>query len=100
MKVLKFGGTSVANAESIRKVIDIAINSSKKESIIVVVSALGGSTDVLLESGRKAERKDTSYITDIKRLIPNRATQRYNSSCDTDQCNRFTFSYGKLSDGC
>jgi aspartokinase/homoserine dehydrogenase 1 len=68
MKVLKFGGTSVANAENIRKVIDIAINSSKKEPIIVVVSALGGSTDVLLESGRKAERKDTSYITDIDDL--------------------------------
>ena len=68
MKVLKFGGTSVANADNINKVIDIAIHSSKNEPIIVVVSALGGSTDVLLESGRKAERKDTSYIEDIDAL--------------------------------
>ena len=41
MKVLKFGGTSVANNYSINKVIKIVNNQSDK--LVVVVSALGGS---------------------------------------------------------
>ncbi len=62
MKVLKFGGTSVANAENINKVIDIVKNESKKEKIAVVVSALGGITDELLKAGELATKKDLNYI--------------------------------------
>ena len=46
MQVLKFGGTSVANAENIKKVIAIVKQSSQKDKTIVVVSALGGVTDL------------------------------------------------------
>ena len=47
MKVLKFGGTSVANSESIKKVISILkVNNS---NLLVVVSALGGITNILQE---------------------------------------------------
>ncbi len=52
MKVLKFGGTSVANAESIRKVREII--SLQTERIVVVVSALGGITDQILQAARSA----------------------------------------------
>ena len=45
MKVLKFGGTSVANNTSINKVIEIVSKQSDKS--VVVVSALGGVTDLL-----------------------------------------------------
>lgn len=48
MKVLKFGGSSVANAHNINKVIDIMLHSSKSHNIVIVVSALGGVTDELL----------------------------------------------------
>ncbi len=41
MQVLKFGGSSVANAENIEKVVTIINDSSKNEKTIVVVSALG-----------------------------------------------------------
>ncbi len=68
MKILKFGGTSVANAANIRQVISIAKNSSKQEPIAVVVSALGGATDVLLQAGLKAERKNSSYLSAIDSL--------------------------------
>lgn len=68
MNILKFGGTSVANADNINKVIDIIENSSKSDSVIVVVSALGGATDILLNAARKAKKKDTSYITHIESL--------------------------------
>ncbi len=68
MNILKFGGTSVANAKNINKVIEIVKDNSRVTSIIVVVSALGGTTDILLNSARKAENKNTSYIEDIKSL--------------------------------
>jgi aspartokinase/homoserine dehydrogenase 1 len=68
MNIFKFGGTSVANSKNILKVIDIVKNNSIDASIIVVVSALGGTTDILLNSARKAEKKDISYLEDIKSL--------------------------------
>jgi aspartokinase/homoserine dehydrogenase 1 len=46
MKVLKFGGTSVANAQNIKLVLDIVQNQAKQE-LIVVVSALSKVTDLL-----------------------------------------------------
>ena len=48
MKVLKFGGTSVANSESISKVISI-LNSNRNDNLVIVVSALGGITNLLQE---------------------------------------------------
>ena len=48
MKVLKFGGTSVANSESISKVISI-LNNNQDDNILIVVSALGGITNLLQE---------------------------------------------------
>jgi aspartokinase/homoserine dehydrogenase 1 len=39
MKVLKFGGTSVANAQNIKLVLDIVQNQAKQDQLIVVVSA-------------------------------------------------------------
>jgi aspartokinase/homoserine dehydrogenase 1 len=51
MQVLKFGGTSVANAENIDKVTAIIKRKIKEDKIIVVVSALGGITDTLLQCG-------------------------------------------------
>ena len=44
-KVLKFGGSSVAGADQIRRVVDIV--SSQPRPCAVVVSALGGMTDML-----------------------------------------------------
>lgn len=52
MKVLKFGGTSVGSAENIRKVKDILMK--QDNSVIVVVSALGGITDKILSAAKMA----------------------------------------------
>lgn len=45
MKVLKFGGTSVGSVKSILSLKRIVENEAKKQSVVVVVSALGGITD-------------------------------------------------------
>src|SRR5947207_5227508 len=81
MKVLKFGGTSVASTEIIEKVIDIIKEKLNEESLVVVISALGGTTDALLECGKLAAAGNEGYkdklqeieqrhITTVKELIP------------------------------
>ncbi len=61
MQVLKFGGSSVANAENINKVVAIVQKSSQKTATVLVVSALGGVTDLLLTSARLASEGDETY---------------------------------------
>ena len=61
MKVLKFGGTSVGSAENINKVISILDQQSKNSKIAVVVSAVGGITDQLLEAANLACEKNLNY---------------------------------------
>lgn len=54
MKVLKFGGSSVASSVKIQKVLAIVEAASKKEKIVVVVSAFGKTTDKLLATANEA----------------------------------------------
>ncbi len=61
MNVLKFGGTSVANAQNISLVLDIVNETSKKEPLVVVVSAFSGVTDLLVLAAAKAAAKDKTY---------------------------------------
>lgn len=81
MQVLKFGGTSVANAENIRKVVSIVAAAGKKDKTVVIVSALGGVTDLLLSASSLAADGDESYkeklavveqrhLEAVKQLIP------------------------------
>lgn len=70
MKVLKFGGTSVKNAENITKTIAIIKENLAKEELVVVVSALGGVTNMLVECSAKAVAGDTTFtetLTEIKK---------------------------------
>ncbi|MFC4094828.1 bifunctional aspartate kinase/homoserine dehydrogenase I [Euzebyella saccharophila] len=60
MKVLKFGGTSVANAKNINLVKNIVAN-TEAEKIAVVVSALGGVTDLLLNAAYLASQQSEGY---------------------------------------
>ena len=68
MQVLKFGGSSVANAVNISKVIAIVAKAVEKEPVVLVVSALGGVTDQLIAIGAKAAGGDESYKDQIKEL--------------------------------
>lgn len=67
MKVLKFGGTSVGSVESLKNVKSIV--ESQDDQVIVVVSALGGVTDLLLDMTRKAEARDDSYEPMVEQLL-------------------------------
>lgn len=61
MNVLKFGGTSVANAQNINLVLDIVSNAANKDSLVVTVSAFSGVTDLLVAAAAKAASKDKTY---------------------------------------
>ena len=67
MKVIKFGGTSVGSANSILSVKRIveAIN----EPLIVVVSALGGITDKLINTSKMAASGDASYENEFREIV-------------------------------
>ncbi len=54
MKVLKFGGSSVANSENIKKVLNIVAKTSQDNKVAIVVSAFGKTTDNLLAGANKA----------------------------------------------
>jgi aspartokinase/homoserine dehydrogenase 1 len=64
MHVLKFGGSSVGSIASIKNVKQIV--EERKESVIVVVSALGGITDRLIATANKAATGDETYTEDFQ----------------------------------
>jgi aspartokinase/homoserine dehydrogenase 1 len=66
MKVLKFGGTSVGDAKSLKHVVDIVKNSGEQQ--VVVVSALGGVTNILVEMAEIASARKNNYKEHLKTL--------------------------------
>ncbi len=87
MQVLKFGGTSVANAKNMNVVVSIVQEKLKlaikanNDQIVIVLSALGGITDALLEAATLASEGDQVYkekliaieqrhLATVKELIP------------------------------
>ena len=66
MKILKFGGTSVANSKNIAQVASIVSNVNEKN--VVVVSALSGVTDLLLEALYIAASGDSNFVDTLKKI--------------------------------
>ncbi|WBX75118.1 bifunctional aspartate kinase/homoserine dehydrogenase I [Tenacibaculum ovolyticum] len=68
MKVLKFGGSSVANSQNITKVVQIASNAAIKEKVAIVVSAFGKTTNKLIASANKAANNEANYTNLFKEV--------------------------------
>ena len=75
MRVLKFGGSSLATPKLIRAVGEIILDPSRLEPVIVVVSAFQGVTNQLIECARLALQGDSSY-----RGILNAIARRHRSA--------------------
>ena len=67
MKVMKFGGTSVGSVNSILSVKRIV--ESANEPVIVVVSALGGITDKLINTSKMAAVGDSAYEGEFREIV-------------------------------
>ena len=61
MRVLKFGGSSVATPERVQGVVSIVREARRRGPIVVVVSAFGGVTDMLVRAGAEAARGDGAW---------------------------------------
>lgn len=73
MQILKFGGTSVANAENIKQVKNIILEKGR-EKIIIVLSAFGGVTDQLLQCGLLASKGEHHYKEKLRELTERHLT--------------------------
>ena len=69
MKVLKFGGTSVGSVKSILSLKHIVESEASNQSVIVVVSALGGITDRLISTARLAMRGEEEWKSDFQSMV-------------------------------
>ncbi len=69
MKVLKFGGTSVGSVKSILCLKKVVEKESRKEPVVVVVSALSGVTDQLIEISQMALNGDEKYRDEFDSLV-------------------------------
>lgn len=114
MQVVKFGGSSVKNAENINMVVAIVNEKVQQGATIVVVSAFGGVTDILLQCCELASEGDESYkdklqdsehrhLQTVKELLPITQQSRVLSLVKT-LCNEIEdictgiFLLGELSD--
>ncbi|MGQ9593447.1 MAG: aspartate kinase [Anaerolineae bacterium] len=70
MWVLKFGGTSVGDARCFEQVADIVLRAREAHGqVVVVVSAMSGVTDALLDAARAAARGDEgTWLTTLRSL--------------------------------
>ena len=62
MKILKFGGSSVANSQNISKVVQIIHNAASETKVAVVVSAFGKTTNKLISSANNAANNKPNYL--------------------------------------
>jgi aspartokinase/homoserine dehydrogenase 1 len=68
MKVMKFGGTSIADAERIRTVAGLVREAARAGRIVVVLSALRDITDLLVAAARAAETGSDDYRSSLDAL--------------------------------
>src|SRR5262245_14697120 len=61
MRVMKFGGTSVRDHDRIKVAAGLVRDALGESGVAVVVSALGGVTDQLLEIARISQRGEGDY---------------------------------------
>lgn len=73
--VMKFGGTSVGTAERMRATARLSAGQKSKRPVVIVVSAMSGITDLLIETTRHAEGGDRAGLGTNLRKLEERHTQ-------------------------
>lgn len=69
LRVMKFGGTSVGDASCIAKVVEIIRSASQEADLAVVVSAMSGVTNKLVEAASQAEAGNAERVAAILKQL-------------------------------
>ena len=73
--VMKFGGTSVGSAERMQVAVRLSAEQRKKRPVVIVVSAMSGVTDLLIETTKHAEAGDRAGLEANVRKLEERHNQ-------------------------
>ena len=65
LRVMKFGGTSIGDASCIARVIDIVRAASRESDVVVIVSAMSGVTNKLIEAALLSESGNHAAVAAI-----------------------------------
>src|SRR5579884_4436656 len=91
--VMKFGGTSVGNAERFRQCANIVSQAAKQDRVVVVVSAMAGVTDLIFRSIEAARHADTAatqnYLPKFQALHRELVHELFDPA-NRDEAERFT----------
>lgn len=69
LRVMKFGGTSVGDAACIARVVEIIRCASSESQLAIVVSAMAGVTNRLIQAASQAEAGDANAVSEILRQL-------------------------------
>ena len=69
---MKFGGTSVGSPERMQNVAEIVAGHAKQAEVIVVVSAMGGVTDMLIRAANEASKGDREHSKNVRKELARR----------------------------
>jgi aspartate kinase len=70
--VMKFGGTSIGSAERMKNVAEIVAHHAQRTEAVVVVSAMGGVTDMLIRAASEASQGDREHWKNVRRELAHR----------------------------
>ncbi len=70
--VMKFGGTSVGSAERMEGVAEILREQAERSGLVVVVSAMGGVTDMLIRAATQASHGDREHWKSVQQTFARR----------------------------
>ena len=66
MQVLKFGGSSVANATAMSRVLDITREALARDRVVLVSSAISGATDTLIKASKSDDKERAALLDELK----------------------------------
>ncbi len=98
MKVLKFGGTSVGSVDSILSVKNIVEKEAKHGPVVVVVSALSGITDQLINTSQTALKGSDKWRTEFQDIIDRHHRLIDSIITDTTQLEQLVYTVDSLFD--
>ena len=75
LRVMKFGGTSVGDAACIARAAAIVKSAASQGSVVVVVSAMSGVTNRLIDAAHHAEAGEAEFATKLVAELRNQHTK-------------------------